>query len=59
MNESPPETSSGAFPVNDVSRMLYQYSKEFQERANDKQIGDAKTELEKFERVLEETIQKS
>lgn len=58
LKESAPENSS-VVPVNDSSRMVHQFSKELQERANDKQIPDTKAELEKFERDLEETIKKS
>ncbi|CAJ1929054.1 unnamed protein product [Cylindrotheca closterium] len=51
--------NSPVVPVTDASCMVYQFSKEFQERANDKQIGNAMAESEKFEKGLEETILKS
>mmetsp|Transcript_17088 Transcript_17088/g.41576 ORF Transcript_17088/g.41576 Transcript_17088/m.41576 type:complete len:150 (+) Transcript_17088:26-475(+) len=59
MKESQPENSPAVVSVTDASCMVYQFSKEFQERANDKQIDNAKAELEKFEKDLEETIEKS
>ena len=57
MKESQSEISPSV-SVTDASCMIYQLSKEFQERANDKQIGDAKAELQKFEKDLGEAIQK-
>lgn len=52
-------TTSSAVPVTDASFMVYQFAKKFQARVNDKQIGDAKAELETFETELENAIQKS
>lgn len=51
--------NSPVVPVTDASCMVYQFSKEFQQRANDKQMDDAKIALEIFEMDVKETIRKS